>query len=138
MKEKVLLDYLSDLSDGESLIADLKSSRDSNGTTFSLDVESLEEGNFMLVERCHAIKLCNEVIHGNLSYENLNTIAFAIRCSSAFNVNEKDHITTFFFDDWSETSVGYAWTTANIHKWKKLLELEIDTFENSDLKWQGE
>ena len=138
MKEQVLLDYFDNKVSIKSLLDDLKGSRQSNGTTFSLDIEFLENENSFLVKKTHALKLCDAVLNGDLTFEDLNTIAFVVTCSDAFNIDEEDENTDRFFDDWKETSVGYAWTLENMKKWIDLLEFGADTFDNAEGKWKND
>ena len=138
MKEQVLLDYFDNKVSIKSLVDDLKGSRQSNGTTFTLDVDTLENENSFLVGKVHALNLCNAVINEDLTFEELNTIAFVVCCSETFAIDEGDEGTERFFDDWKETSVGYAWTMENMKRWKDLLEFGTDTFDNAERKWKND
>lgn len=40
----------------------------SNGTTFTLDIDTLENETAFLVRITHALKLCNAVISGDLTF----------------------------------------------------------------------
>jgi len=134
MKEQALVDYFNNKIDVKSFAADLNKSRESWGTTFSLDIEHLENTNPFFVERKHCLQLCNEAIDELFTFENINTIAFIVTYSDAFKIDTNDEVTNRFFEDWVENSFGYAWTVENLQKWKILVETGVDTFTEADFK----
>ncbi len=77
MREQVLIDYLQ-YKIAEDLAADLQGTqkRTSHDTTAVYIVELDSEIEFK-VKREHLLRLCNEALDGKLSFEDLNTIAYA-------------------------------------------------------------
>jgi hypothetical protein len=133
MKEQVVLDYFKNKVSVEALASDLKGSRQSKGSTFSLDVEPLRNEGSFIVTRTNLIQLCNEVINGELSFEDLNTIAFVVLCSDFIGYDETDRVVDRVLDDWNNPDIRFPLTLVNMKKWKELLEFELDTFNMEEL-----
>jgi hypothetical protein len=135
MKEQVLLDYLKNKVSVELLAADLKGSQIKTGyDTTSVNIEDIkEEGEFNITKE-HLIRLCNDALNGNLSFEDLNTIAFAVFASEFFCNDENDEIVDRVLFDWDNPEIGFSLTEDNMKKWKQLLETGVDGFDIRELK----
>ena len=135
MKEQVLADYLKNKVSVELLAADLKGSQIKTGyDTTSVNIEDIkEEGKFNITKE-HLIRLCNDALNGNLSFEDLNTIAFAIFASDFFCKDENDEIVDRVLFDWDNPEIGFPLTETNMNKWKQLLETGVDGFDIRELK----
>jgi hypothetical protein len=135
MKEQLLLDYFQNKASIELLIDDLKDSQQKTGyDTTTVYVTPIEgEGSFF-VTKTHLLQLCNEAIIGKLSFENLNTIAFAVITSDFFETDENDEIINRVLFEWDNPEIGFALTIDNMKKWKELLESGMDSFNIKELK----
>jgi hypothetical protein len=130
MKEQVLIDYLQYKIPVEDLAADLKGSqKHTSHDTTSVYIAQLEEETEFEINREHLIRLCNEVLDGKLTFEDLNTIAFALFTSEHLNREENDDIMEEVLFAWDNPEIGFPLTIDNMKKWKLLLEKEIDTFD---------
>ncbi len=86
------------------------------------------------VTKVHLLRLCNETIRGHLSFENLNTLAFAIIMSESFIHEESDEITDSVLYDWDNPETGFPLNMENMRKWKDLLEHGVNRFDRRELK----
>ena len=135
MKEQVLIDYLQNKIAVKDLAADIKESqkRTSHDTTTVYIVELKSETEFV-VKREHLIRLCNDALDGNLNFEDLNTIAYALFTSEFLNREENDQIMEDVLFEWDNPEIGFPLTYDNMKKWKLLLEKEINTFDTREIK----
>ena len=135
MKEQVLLEYFEDKVSVETLADDLKDSQRKTGfDTTSVYINPLEKEGSFIVTKTHLLQLCKEVIQGKLSFENLNTIAFAVITSEYFIYDENDEIVDRVLFEWDNPEIGFPLNIDNIKKWKDLLELGVDSFNPRELK----
>src|SRR5690349_3066428 len=111
MKEQVLIDFLQHKVPVEVLAADLKGSqkRTSSDVT-SVYIDQLEEESDFVIKREHLIRLCNEALNGNLSFEDLNTIAFALFTTECLNREEGDNIMEEVLFAWDNPEIGFPLT----------------------------
>ena len=135
MKEQVLLDFLQDKIPVGVLAADLEGSQKrASFDVTSVYIDHLEEETDFEINRQHLIKLCDEAIKGNLTFEDLNTIAFAIFTTERINRSENDKVMEDVLFAWDNPEIGFPLTLDNMKKWKILLETGVDTFDYNELK----
>src|SRR5688572_19826352 len=117
MKEQVLLDYLTYKISVCELAADLIGSQKSTGRDVtSVYIESLDSSSEFQISRDHIIRLCKESLSGNLPFESINTIAFAIITSDFFILGDEDEIMKEVVYDWDNPDIGYPLTKSNMEK----------------------
>lgn len=79
-------------------------------------------------------RLCNEGLNGNLTFEDLNIIAFALFTTEYLHREEEDLIMEDVLWAWDNPGIGFPMTYDNMKKWKTLLETGVDTFDHRELR----
>ncbi|QEC68590.1 hypothetical protein FRZ67_15210 [Panacibacter ginsenosidivorans] len=135
MQEQVLLDYLQHKISVDELATNLKEAQQKTSyDTTSVYVDKIENDGEFKVKREHLLRLCNEVIDGRITLEDLNTIAFVILMSEYFTHDHDDEIADRVLFDWDNPEIGFPLSLDNMQKWKILLESDEDVFDSRELK----
>ncbi|WP_299821629.1 hypothetical protein [uncultured Pontibacter sp.] len=126
MKESVLRDYFENRISVESLAGNVKNTqRKATYDTTSVHVEQIKDGSTFQVRKVHLLRLCNEVLNGNLTLEDINSIALALVFSEYFvwdtNTEEGQMIETVIYD-WDSPEINFPLTLSNMKFWKQYLE----------------
>jgi hypothetical protein len=134
MKEQVLVDYLQNRIPVEVLAEDLKGSQQRRGhDVTSVHIDQLQNETELLITRKHLIRLCDEALNGHLTFEDLNTIAFALFTTEHLHRDTADEILEDVLFAWDNPEIGFPLTTKNMKKWKLMLETGNDTFDIREL-----
>jgi hypothetical protein len=138
MTERVLFEYFQNLVPVDKLAIDLKDSQKKTSfDTTSVYVTQIDNGHEFNITKDHLIKLCNDTLNGNLTTTDINTIAFAIRTSEFFTLDEESNdytiIDTVIFD-WDNPEIGFDLTLKNIQLWKEYLETGNYNLDKEELK----
>lgn len=135
MKEQVLIAYLQNKIPEETLAADLKGSqKQTSHDVTTVYIDQLDEEIEFTIKREHLIRLCNEALNGNLTFEDLNTIAYALFTTEYLHRDEEDQIMEDVLFAWDNPEIGFPLTFENMKKWKTFLETSVDTFDFRELK----
>ncbi|WP_192820974.1 hypothetical protein [Rufibacter sp. LB8] len=126
MKETVLRDYLENRVPVETLAENVKNTQKrATYDTTSVQVEQIKDGTTYQVRKEHLLRLCNEVLNGNLTLEDINSIALALVFSEYFiwdtNTEEGEIIETIIYD-WDSPEINFPLTPSNMQLWKHYLE----------------
>lgn len=137
MTEQKLKEYFENKISCTEFCNDLKGSQVK--TSFDVTnvlITQIEDGEFE-IKLEHLIKLSNDVINGNLTTEDINTIAFALNFSDFFiwdeNTVDGKIISDVVFD-WDNPNIGYDLNIENFKKWKEYLETGNNNFDKEELK----
>jgi hypothetical protein len=134
MKEQVLIDYLQYKVPIEVLAADLKGSQRRTGfDVTTVDIEQLPCETQFIINREHLVRLCEEALKGNLAFQDLSTIAFALFATEYLHRDNSDKIVEDVLFAWDNPEIGFPLTIENMKKWKLLLETGVDTFDTREL-----
>lgn len=126
MEERALMDYLENRITVESLAENVKNTqkRATYDTTL-LQVEPIKDGSTFQIRKEHLLRLCNEVLNGNLTLEDINSIALALVFSEYFvwdtKTEEGEVIETVIYD-WDSPEINFPLTLSNMKLWKEYLE----------------
>lgn len=126
MKETVLRDYFENRVTVETLAENVKDTQKrATYDTTSVQVEQIQDGTTYQVRKEHLLKLCNEVLNGNLLLEDINSIALALVFSEYFvwdtKTEEGEMIETTIYD-WDSPEINFPLTLSNMKLWKHYLE----------------
>ena len=126
MKEKILKEYFEDLVSAKVLNEDVTGSKVKTGNdTSALNIQIIEANEEFSIALDHILKLCVDAIKGEISIENLSTIAFALIGSDYFEWNESDgigkRISNVVFE-WDNPEINFPITKENLKLWKEYLE----------------
>lgn len=126
MKEEILKKYFEGKISAEVLNKDVNGSSMRTGfDTSEVDIKIMDEKGEYTVTINHLLNLCNDAIKGDISSENLNTIAFALIGSDYFSWNEfgeiGERVTNVIFE-WDNPGIGFPLTRENLILWKEYLE----------------
>lgn len=138
MKEYVLKKYLENEISVDTLAADLKGSQTKTGfDTISVQIEQMKETGEFQITINHLIRLCDNIIKGDIELIDLNTISFALITSEYFtwdsNTKNGQQIETVIYD-WDNQDIGYGLTVDNVKLWKDYLLTGNYSFNTNDLK----
>jgi hypothetical protein len=137
MTEKKLKDYFDNKISSLELSIDLKDSqkRTSYDVT-TVYVDKLDQGEYE-VRKGHLIKLCDDVIAGNLSTTDLNTIAFSLLASDFFtwdsHSTKGERVGKVIFE-WVNPLIGFDITDKNVRLWKEYLLTGDYRLDENELK----
>jgi hypothetical protein len=138
MTGQTLLNYFQNTATVDELAEDLKGSQQkSSYDATSAYVTTIDTGKEFNVTKDHLIKLCDDVISGNLTTSDLNTIAFAIISSDFFTWdNEADDATIIetVIYDWDNPGIGFDITIKNVGHWKEYLQTGNYNLDKEELK----
>lgn len=125
MHELTLKQYFENEIPIEVLAADVKNTqRKETYDTTSVDVNQIHDNDFYQVKREHLLNLCDEAISGNLTLEDINSIALALAFSEYFvwdsQTEEGEVIETVVYD-WDSPEINFPLTMENMLLWKHYL-----------------
>jgi hypothetical protein len=129
MKDEVLRDYFENLISTDILYMDVEGSEvKTSHDVISIHVDQIKDGNEYIITKGHLLKLCNDVLMGNLRSNHLTTITFALISSDYFcwDSDRDDVIATVIFD-WDNPEINFPITIDNLKLWK--LYLETGTYQ---------
>lgn len=126
MRETVLRDYFDNKVTVEILAENVRGTQ--KRATYditSVQVGQIQDGRTYQVRKEHVLRLCNEVLNGNLTLEDINSIALALVFSEYFvwdiNTKEGEMIETIIYD-WDSPESNFPLTPSNMKLWKRYLE----------------
>jgi hypothetical protein len=126
MTEHALLSYFNDRINADSLNADVEGSEQKTShDVYAVSVTQINQIDGFNISLKHLIKLCDDIIRGNVSFKNLNIIAYALVMSEYFywDTDTIDgQITAQVLFDWNNPDIGHPITNANLILWKAYLE----------------
>lgn len=137
MTEEKLRDYFDNRLTPQKLTSDLKDSqRRMSYDTTAVHIINIEDGEFE-VKKEHLIKLCDDVISGQLGLTDLNTIGFALIASDYFtwdsNKADGELVSNVIFE-WDNPEIGFDLTIKNVRLWKEYLLTGIYRLDKNELK----
>jgi hypothetical protein len=137
MTEEKLRDYFNNQLTPEELSLDLKDSqkRTSYDVT-SVYINNIEYGEFE-IKKEHLVKLCEDVISGQLALTDLNTIGFALMASDYFTWDDNGtagEILSNVIFEWDSPEIGFDLTIKNVLLWKDYLLTGIYRLDKNELK----
>ena len=129
MTESILKEYLEDKISSELLSADLNGSiKKMTYDTSQISVQVMETHSEFEVEPQHINKILNDTLNGNLTYDNLKTIASGLMFSDYFTWDSEteigERVANIIFE-LDNTGIGFPITTENLKSWKKYLKSGI-------------
>ena len=126
MEELVLRDYFESRVPVESLAENIKNTqRRATYDTTSVHVEQIKDNSTFQVRKEHLLRLCSEVLNGNLTLENINSIALVLVFSEYFVWDiktEEGQINETVIYDWDSPEINFPLTLSNMKLWKQYLE----------------
>jgi hypothetical protein len=125
MKESILKKYFEKEIPLEIMASDLKDSQTRTGLdTVSIHIEAIRETGEFQISIEYLIRLCDNVINGDIELIDLNTIAFALISSEYFTWDSKSvigqRVETVVYD-WDNSNIGFDLTIENVKLWKDYL-----------------
>lgn len=136
MKEQILRDYFDGLISTDILYTDVEGSEAKTSyDVISVYVDQIKGGGEYLITKDHLLKLCNDVLTGNLKPTHLTTISFALVCSDYFYWNEDvDDVVANVIFDWDNPEINFPITIENLKLWKMYLETGVYQFKITNHK----
>lgn len=127
MTEKVLKKYFENKVSSEFLSADLNGSiKKLTYDTFQISVIIMESE--FEIKQSHINKILNDGLNGNLSFDNLKTIASGLMFSEYFtwdsDTETGNRITTIIYE-LDNTEIFFSLSTENLKLWKEYLDSGI-------------
>jgi len=129
MTESILKEYFEDKISSEFLSTDLNGSiKKLTYDTSEISVIEMNSDSEYKVESQHLNKILTDTLNGNLTFDNLKTIASGLMFSEYFiwdsetNIGERVANIIFELDN---AGIGFPITTENIKLWKEYLESGI-------------
>jgi hypothetical protein len=137
MTEEKLRDYFENHLTPKELSLDLIHSQTQTGyDVTAVYIKNIEDGEFE-VRKEHLVKLCDDVLTGQLALTDLNTIGFALMASDYFTWDnsgtEGDVISNVIFE-WDNPEIGFDLTIKNVRLWKEYLLTGIYRLDKNELK----
>lgn len=129
MTESILKEYFENKISSEFLSADLNGSiKKLTYDTSQISVVEMEFDSEFEIEKSHLIKILNDTLNGNLTFDNLKTIASGLMFSEYFNWDSDTEIgnriaTTIVELD--NIDINFPISTQNLKLWKEYLESGI-------------
>ena len=126
MTESYLKDYFEDKLNSEILSADLNGSIVKTGfDTSSIDVVIIKSNSEFEIKPKHVDQILTDTLNGNLTFDNLKTIATGLMFSDYFSWDSEteigERIANIIFD-LDNPGICFPITIENIKLWKKYLE----------------
>ena len=126
MKETVLRDYFENKVTVKTLAENVKDTQKrATYDTISVKVEQVQDGTTYQIRKEHLLRLCNEVLNGKLSLEDINSIALTLVFSEYFfwdtKTKEGEMIETTVYD-WDSPEINFPLTLSNMKLWKQYFE----------------
>ena len=129
MTESILKEYFENKISSEFLSADLNGSiKKLTYDTSEISVVEMESDSEYEVEPQHVNKILTDTLNGNLTFDNLKTIASGLMFSEYFTWDSEteigERIANIIFE-LDNTGIGFPITTENLKLWKEYLESGI-------------
>ena len=129
MTESILKEYFKNKISSELLSADLnRSITKMTYDTSQIRVVAMESDSKFEVEQNHLNKILNDTLNGNLTFDNLKTIASGLMFSEYFTWDSDteigNRIATIIIE-LDNTEINFPITTENLKLWKEYLESGI-------------
>lgn len=124
MTEQKLKEYFENTLSAKLLSLDLKGSQKQtcNDVT-TVYIDSLKDGEFQ-IKKEHLLRLCGDVILGEILPSDLNTISFALISSDFFywdNETIDGALIARVVFDWDNPEICFALTLDNVQLWREYL-----------------
>ena len=129
MSESILKEYFENKIGSEFLSADLNGSiKKLTYDTSEISVVEMESDSEYEVEPQHVNKILTDTLNGNLTFDNLKTIASGLMFSEYFTWDSEtetgERVANILFE-LDNTGIGFPITTENLKLWKEYLESGI-------------
>ena len=129
MTEQALQLYFINEITAAELNNDVKGSEQKTSyNVYSVSVVQLKGSNSFNIKVQHLIKLCGDVIAGEITFKNLNIIAYALMFSEYFywdTDTKNGEMVGKVIDDWDNTDIGHPITIDNLILWKTYLKTGV-------------
>ncbi|MBR9847754.1 MAG: hypothetical protein GYB35_17415 [Algicola sp.] len=129
MTESILKEYFENKISSELLSSDLNGSiKKVTYDTSEISVVRIESNSEFEIEQKHVNKILTETINGNLTYENLKTIASGLTFSDYFTWDSNNKIgnrIATIIVELDNTEINYPISNENLRLWKEYLESGI-------------
>ena len=129
MTESILKEYFENKISPELLSSDLNGSiKKVTYDTSEISIERMESNSEFEVEQKHLEKILTETLNGNLTYENLKTIASGLMFSDYFTWDSDTEIgnrIATIIVELDNTEINFPISTENLKLWKEYLESGI-------------
>ncbi|MAL58537.1 MAG: hypothetical protein CMC14_00665 [Flavobacteriaceae bacterium] len=129
MNETILKDYFENKISAELLSANLNGSiKKLTYDTSEISVERMKSDSEFEVEQKHVKKILNDALNGNLTFDNLKTIASGLMFSDYFTWESDTEIgnrIATIIVELDNTEINFAISTKNLKLWKEYLESGI-------------
>jgi hypothetical protein len=129
MTESILKEYFENIISSEFLSADLNGSiKKLTYDTSQISVVEIESDSEFEIQQSHLNKILNDTLNGNLTYENLKTIASGLMFSEYYTWNSEteigNRIATIILE-LDNTEINFQISKENLKLWKEYLESGI-------------
>ena len=129
MTESILKEYFENKISSELLSSDLNGSmKKVTYDTSEISVVRMESNSEFEIEQKHVNKILTETINGNLTYDNLKTIASGLMFSDYFTWDSDTEIGNrieTLIVELDNTEINYPISNENLRLWKEYLESGI-------------
>lgn len=129
MTESILKEYFENKISSEFLSADLNGSiKKLTYDTSEISIVRMESNSEFEVEQKHVEKILTETLNGNLTYENLKTIASGLMFSDYFTWDSDTEIgnrIATIIVELDNTEINFPISAENLKLWKDYLESGI-------------
>jgi len=125
-----LRDYFDNLISIDILYMDVEGSEvRTSHDVIRTNIENINEDGEYIITRNNLLKLCNDVLAGDLKPDHLTTISFALICSDYFHWDtDDDEVVADVLFDWDSPEINHPPTIENLKKWKHYLLTGNDPF----------
>jgi len=129
MTESILKEYFENKISSEFLSADLNGSiKKLTYDTSQISVVEMESDSEFEIEQSHLNKILNDVLNGNLTFDNLKVIASGLMFSEYFTWDSDTEIgnrIATIIVELDNTEINFPISTENLKLWKEYLESGI-------------
>ncbi|MFC4268764.1 hypothetical protein [Polaribacter marinivivus] len=129
MTESILKEYFENKISSEFLSADLNGSiKKLTYDTSQISVVKMESDSEFEIEKSHLMKILNDTLNGNLTFDNLKTIASGLMFSEYFTWDSDYEIgnrIATIIQELDNSEIFFPISTENLKLWKEYLESGI-------------
>ncbi len=129
MTESILKEYFENKISSEFLSADLNGSiKKLTFDTSQISVVEMESDSEFEIEKSHLMKILNDTLNGNLTFDNLKTIASGLMFSEYFTWDSDYEIgnrIATIIQELDNSEIFFPISTENLKLWKEYLESGI-------------
>jgi len=126
MTKSILKEYFENKISSEFLSENLnKSIKKATYDTSEISIVKMESSSEFKIEKKHVEKILTETLNGNLTYENLKTIASGLMFSDYFTWDSETEIENriaTIIAELDNTEINFPISTENLKLWKEYLE----------------